>query len=397
MILLSVILMDLLTGMEFDLFVPSFPALQNHFQVTPSWMAALLSVNFTGYCISLFIVGDLSDRYGRKPIILTGLITFVLGSILCLWPPTYMFLLTGRFIQGIGVAAPAILSFLIIADLYPVREQQFLMAMLNGSFNIAAGIAPIIGSYITLYFNWQGNFSVLLVMGLIVLLMTIMFVPSTEKLDYHDSVSLKGFRGYISIFKSKSLLLLMVFLLLNFVPYWIFVGMSPLLYIKDLGVSLAHFGFYQGLLAFVYAIVTILFGIIIKNIEYDEKRMLIIPVLLFITSAIFMGICMSSKNPLLITLSVLTFVIGQVIPGNILYPLCLNYLPHAKGRVSAILQGGRLILVSIMLQVTGYFYNGTFKIISILMNAFVIAAVIALIFVIRDASLMNFRKIKQVT
>ena len=70
MILLTIIFMDLLTGMEFDLFVPSFPELQSHFHLLPFSVEALLSVNFVGYCLSLFFVGGLADRYGRKPIII---------------------------------------------------------------------------------------------------------------------------------------------------------------------------------------------------------------------------------------------------------------------------------------------------------------------------------------
>src|SRR3990167_1884468 len=105
MILTAVILMDLLTGIEFDLFVPSFPQLQSHFNLTAFWVEALLSVNFIGYCLSLFFVGGLADRYGRKPIILLGLIIFVIGSILCLSTASYKLILAGRFLQGIGVAA----------------------------------------------------------------------------------------------------------------------------------------------------------------------------------------------------------------------------------------------------------------------------------------------------
>jgi DHA1 family bicyclomycin/chloramphenicol resistance-like MFS transporter len=69
MILITIILMDFLSGMEFDLFVPSFPTLQAQFDLSPFWVEALLSVNFFGYFISLFWVGGLADRYGRKPVI----------------------------------------------------------------------------------------------------------------------------------------------------------------------------------------------------------------------------------------------------------------------------------------------------------------------------------------
>jgi len=123
-ILLTVILMDLLTGMEFDLFVPSFPQLQNQFNLTPFWIEALLSINFIGYCLSLFFVGSLSDRYGPKRLLLLGLLSFIAGSILCLCAESYLFLILGRFLQGVGIAAPSILSFLIISDMCSLKQRH---------------------------------------------------------------------------------------------------------------------------------------------------------------------------------------------------------------------------------------------------------------------------------
>src|SRR3990167_11342827 len=131
------------------------------------------------------------------------------------------------------------------------------MAMLNGSMNTAAAAAPVLGSYIALYFHWQGNFAVLLMLGLIVLLVAIFFIPS-YKLPKNPEAIFP--HGYIQLFRSKPLMLLITTLLFIFVPYWIFVGMSPLLYIKDLGVSLHYFGLYQGVLALVFAIGSVLYG-----------------------------------------------------------------------------------------------------------------------------------------
>ena len=371
MILIAIIFMDLLTGMEFDLFVPSFPQLQRYFNLTPFWVEALLSINFTGYCASLFFVGKLADRVGRKPIILLGLIIFIIGSILCLCEKDYGFLLVGRLLQGIGIAAPAILSFLIIADIYPIKQQQFLMAMLNGSMNTAVAAAPVLGSYIALYFHWQGNFAALLILGLITLLMTLLFIPS-YKIPKNPEAILP--HGYIHVFRSKPLMLLIAMFLFSFVPYWIFVGMSPLLYIKEFGVSLQHFGFYQGILALVFAIGSIVFGFMIKNKNYNQQKMLIITLQIFMISIVMIAVLsvLNSANPLLITLSMLIFVAGQIIPSTLLYPICLNFMPEAKGQVSAIMQGGRLIFTSIALQIAGYTYVGSFRNIGMIINFFII-------------------------
>ncbi|MCX7124251.1 MAG: MFS transporter [Gammaproteobacteria bacterium] len=386
MILTAVILMDLLTGMEFDLFVPSFPQLQSHFSLTPFWVEALLSVNFIGYCLSLFFVGGLADRYGRKPIILIGLITFVIGSVLCLSETTYSFLLIGRFLQGMGIAAPAILSFLIIADTYPIKQQQFLFAMLNGSLNTAAAAAPVLGSYIALYFHWQGNFISLLMLGIITLVMTLFFIPSYQLPKHQDTILS---HGYIQLFRSKPLMLLITTLLFIFVPYWIFVGMSPLLYIKDLGVSLHYFGLYQGVLALVFAIGSILYGFIIKNKAYNQRKMLITTNLIFIASLIMILILclLNTKNPLLITIAITLFVIGQIIPSTLLYPLCVNFIPKAKGKISAILQGGRLIVSAAALQMAGFFYFGSFRNIGVIIASFIFIAVIMLFFTIKNRKL----------
>lgn len=389
MILITVMVMDFLTGMEFDLFVPSFPELQNYFHLTPSWVEALLSANFIGYCLSLIFLGDLSDRFGRKPIILIGLVIFVIGSILCLCP-SYEFLLIGRFLQGLGIAAPAILSFLIIADAYPLKEQQFLMAMLNGSLNIAAGLAPVIGSYVTLYFHWQGNFIVLLFFGLLVLILTLFFIPHFVS-SHSTSSSLQGIRGYIVLFRSKPLLLLMTNLLFIFVPYWIFVGISPLLYVKDLGISLAHFGYYQGILALIFAVGSIVFGLVLKNNNYTTKRLLNFGNTILIVSLIIITIItyIDSRSALIITLGFIPFIISQIIPSTILYPLSLNFLPNSKGRVSAIIQAARLILTSIALQIAGYFYVGTFKNIGIILIGFISIGIISLFYVIHNSELMK--------
>jgi len=386
MLLLTIVLMDLLAGTEFDLFVPSFPELQNHFYLTPAWVEALLSINFMGYCLSLFFVGSLADRYGRKPIILMGLILFIIGSVLCLWAISYNIVFIGRFLQGIGIAAPAILSFLIIADSYPLKKQQFFMAMLNGVMNTSVAIAPVIGSYVTLYFHWQGNFIALLILGWITLVMTMLYIPHHTLSKHKDIFS---FRRYIPLLQSKPLMLLMANIIFMFVPYWIFVGMSPLLYMKDLRVSLSHFGYYQGILALVFALGSVLFGLIMHR--YAQKKILYVSSKIYIVSLIIIAFITftNSTNPLIITLAFLPFIISQIIPSNILVPLCLNFMPQVKGKVSAILQGSRLILAALSLQVAGYFYTGSFHNIGILISGFIVMVIITHFFIIKNQELIT--------
>jgi DHA1 family bicyclomycin/chloramphenicol resistance-like MFS transporter len=159
---------------------------------------------------------------------------------------------------------------------------------------------------------------------------------------------------------------------------------------EDLGVSLSHFGYYQGVLALVFGVGSILFGLIVSR--YDPKKMLTLSSSIFIIGFVSVALVtvVNSLNPLLITLAFLPFIIAQIIPSTILGPLYLNFMPHAKGRVSAILQGGRLIFSALSLQLAGYLYQGTFQNIGIIIGGFIFMTVITLYLVIKNRELMKF-------
>src|SRR3989338_1619420 len=122
-------------------------------------------------------------------------------------------------------------------------------------------------------------------------------------------------------------------------PYWIFVGIAPLLYMNELGVSLHHFGLYQGSLALVFAIGSVIYALVIKSISYTQNGMLTFGVLLQALSIISLVATLFSgtTNPLTITLSFIPFIIAQIIPGTILYPMSLHVLPEAKGRIAPVI------------------------------------------------------------
>jgi len=260
------------------------------------------------------------------------------------------------------------------------------MAMLNGVMNTSVAIAPVIGSYITLYFHWQGNFIALLFLALMTLVMTMFYIPACHLPQAREVMSV---RGYIPLFQSKPLMLLMANIIFMFVPYWIFVGMSPLLYMRDLGVSLSHFGYYQGVLALVFAFGSVLSGLIMHR--HEQKKMLYVSNKIYIASLIIIAFIsfLNSTSPLMITLAFLPFIISQIIPSNMLVPLCLNFIPEAKSRVSAILQGSRLVFASLGLQLAGYFYQGSFRNIGMIISGFIVMVIITQFFVIKNHALMN--------
>lgn len=359
--ILAIILIQILVGVEIDLFTPSFPELQTVFGLSAVMVQLMLSVNFIAYCICCLFAGALGDRYDRRLVILSSLIVFVVGSLFCVNANHYVWLLLGRFLQGIGIAAPCTLSFVIIADEYPIEKQPGLMGTLNGIVTMAMACAPIVGSYIALYTGWRGNFIGLLVLGIISLLVSWFAIPS-RKGDPSISLSPKAYWPFLS---SPSLRGYVISICLLCVPYWLFIGMSPLLYMKDLDVPLDHFGYYQGATALVFATLSILSPYILQ--KFGTKRCFYFGFGTCILTALLISLLVIYRiqDPLIITIVMLIFALGAVFPINILYPYSLETVPGGKGRIAALHQSSRLIVTAIMLELVSYGYQGHFTAIGI--------------------------------
>jgi DHA1 family bicyclomycin/chloramphenicol resistance-like MFS transporter len=124
------------------------------------------------------------------------------------------------------MAGPAILAYVLIADEYPLEQQPAVMGVYNGIFNLAVALAPVIGSYVNLYFDWRGNFVVILVLGILCLMLGYFVIPN-RKSDPLISLSLRSYWPLLT--SSKLMTYVSSFCLLG-VSYWVFVGMAPILY-----------------------------------------------------------------------------------------------------------------------------------------------------------------------
>lgn len=355
-LLWTIILIETLGGVEVDLFVPAFPELRRVFQLSPFMVQLTLSINFIAYCVCCIFAGTLGDRFNRRHIILGGLLIFTLGSALCVFAQSFPMLLGGRFLQGIGIASPAVLAFAIIADEYPVEQQITLLGIMNGVATISMAFAPTIGSYINLYFDWRGNFVLLLILGILCSIVAYYALPNRRE-DASVSLSLKA---YLPLVQSKRFLTFTGAIAFFVVPYWLFTAFAPILYMENLGVSLKDFGYYQGVMAVVFAVISLLNGKMLK--WFGQKRCLVASAGICLLAIIFLLVTVFLKiqDPIWITAVMGLLVAGMVFPVNILFPLALNIVENTKGRATAVITAARLMLTGLALQSVGFFYDGTF-------------------------------------
>ncbi len=352
----TILLICTLGGVEVDLFIPSFPELQKVFNLTPFMVQLTLSVNFTAYCVCSLFAGALGDRYDRRTVALISLVIFIFGSLLCVIALNYPMLLIGRFFQGVGMAAPAIFGYVIIADEYPVEKQPAMLGLLNGIVTLSMAFAPVIGSYVNLYYNWRGNFVVLLVLGVLCLITSYIAIPSRKG----DPKVCLSPRAYLPLFLSKELMAFVIGLCLLAASYWLFIGMAPILYMEGMEVDLKHFGYYQGAIAGVFSIVSITSPKVLER--YGLKLCLYAGIAVCLINAFLMLTIslIDIHNPIIITGVMTIFAAAVVFPFNILYPISLNVVENAKARTAALINSFRLLFTAIALEIVSYFYVGKF-------------------------------------
>ena len=159
-----------ITALSIDMMLPALPDIGRDLGVAhPNDAQLVISVLILGLGIGQIIFGPLSDCFGRKPIIFTGFLIFILGCLLSIFSQQFSVMLLGRLIQGIGVAGPRTAIIALIRDQYDGRAMARIMSVIMAVFIFVPAIAPALGQVIMLKTNWRAIFGVLIIQALIAL------------------------------------------------------------------------------------------------------------------------------------------------------------------------------------------------------------------------------------
>lgn len=195
-----------------DMYLPTLPSMADIFSTTPSLVQLGLATSMLGLAVGQIFFGPLSDKYGRRPILMSAMILFAVSTIISIYSPTIEFFNVCRFVQGLGGAGGIVLSRSISTDCYSGRELAKILAIIGAVNGIAPVTAPVIGGLVAESVGWQGIFWILFVLGLTLLAMCIVFKESlpeagrqTESVlslmsSFPKLVKMPYFRVYVLMF-----------------------------------------------------------------------------------------------------------------------------------------------------------------------------------------------------
>jgi DHA1 family bicyclomycin/chloramphenicol resistance-like MFS transporter len=175
-----ILLLGALTALgpfSIDMYLPGFPAIAHNLHTSVARVALSLSSFFVGISAGQLLYGPLLDRFGRKKPLYFGLGLYIVASLGCLAVQRIETLIVLRFIQALGSCAAAVASVALVRDLFPVKENAKVFALLMLVVGVSPMVAPTVGGYVTAAFGWQAVFVALGGLGTLLLLATVLWLP----------------------------------------------------------------------------------------------------------------------------------------------------------------------------------------------------------------------------
>ena len=160
--------------------VPSMPRLAAVFAAPIGAVQLVLTLFLAGIAAGQLVYGPLSDRFGRRPVLLAGLAVFLCGTALCGVAWSLPALIIGRVLQAIGGCAGMVLGRAIVRDVFDRERAASAIAMIAMAMTLAPSLSPAIGAYLTEWFGWRANFVLLAAFGSAVLILAARMLRETR-------------------------------------------------------------------------------------------------------------------------------------------------------------------------------------------------------------------------
>jgi len=227
-----------------DLFTPSLPHLPELLSSTPQVVQLTMSLNLAAYAICQLFYGPVADRVGRRPLLLFGLIGFLISSIVCAVAPTVEILIAGRIAQGVFASAETIVTMLLIRELFEGDEGTRAMGLFGMGLGAFPAIGPLLGGYIHVWAGWRANFVLMAVAIVVCGLLAFKVLPETKVPD-RAALNLRHIgRTYLSLLRDRAILQYLIPLGTGMAGLFAFITAGPFIFIDLMGVPTQRYGLY---------------------------------------------------------------------------------------------------------------------------------------------------------
>jgi DHA1 family bicyclomycin/chloramphenicol resistance-like MFS transporter len=278
-----------LGSVSMALYTPAMPTLVEVLQTTPAAIKMSLSVYLFGFAFAQLVCGPLSDAFGRRPIALGFFSIYVLGSVIAVFSPSITWLLVGRALQGIGVAAGVAISRAIVRDQFTGQSSARIMNLIGLMLAVGPAVSPTIGGVLLSTLGWHSIFLVMVVYGIVaVLVMGLGCVETNVAPDPKQAYPGQILRNYTMLLKDGGFMQGSLVLGCAVGAFYTMAVILPFVLMEKIGLTPTQFGLVMLAQTAFYALGAAVTGRLLRRVEV--MRLVPIGLLLIAVSAIGFGL-----------------------------------------------------------------------------------------------------------
>jgi DHA1 family bicyclomycin/chloramphenicol resistance-like MFS transporter len=347
-------LLGAIAPLAIDLYLPSFASIAADFNVPVGLVQQTLAVFMFGFAFSQLLYGPLSDRFGRKPLIIGGLVLYAIASVGCSFAGDVGSLMGWRFLQSLGCGAVVVVVPAMVRDMFRDVEAAKALSIVMLTMTVAPLVAPSLGGQLLKYGGWRWVFDVQAVVASVLLIAAAMRLPETH-LSQRRPFNLRTVvSGYVDVMKDNQALVYIFGGAFAYAGLFVFIAASPFVYMVYFKVSVEMYGIMFGsnvaaimLFNWLNSRVIVRFGV--------EKMLHIASVSLLLAGICMVIVTVAGMGLWWLFASIVWFVGTLGLIGVNSASAAINCFPQMAGTVSAFMSGLRFFLAALGAAVVGWF------------------------------------------
>lgn len=237
-----------------DFYLPVLPEMSEYFHTSPALASMSLTTGMIGLAVGQVFIGPLTDKYGRKKILVASMLLFAIASVLCIIAPNIFLFNVMRVFQGLAGAGGIVISKSMSTDMYSGKELANFMAILGSINGIAPVCAPVVGGLMAGVTNWQGVFGLLLGIGVILMCCSAQLPETLAPEKRIKKNILQVYANLFRVFKNSTFTLSSLSAMACFFTFFAYIASSPFILQQLYGLSPFYFSLCFALNAFMIGI-----------------------------------------------------------------------------------------------------------------------------------------------
>jgi DHA1 family bicyclomycin/chloramphenicol resistance-like MFS transporter len=343
-----------------DIYLASMPSMTRSLSATAEQVQLTLSLYMYGWGLAQILVGPLTDRFGRRPALIAGLVLFVAASIACAASRDIHTLIAWRVVQAIGMATVTVVPRAVVRDLYTGEHAARILSLMGIVLGIAPVVAPIIGSHLHVWFGWQANFIFVAAYGAIALACVLAVFPETiRERNARATVPRVVFANYARLLRSKRYLGYLLVAAFASSGLFAFLAGSAFVFVSVIGTSEQGFGFLFGAVMLGNIIGATIGSRLVTRLGIDRMIGYATWLMLFAGALLAVLAWARVAHPLAVVAPMFLFMIALMTSMPQATAGGLSAFPEIAGSAASLLVFCQLVLASTAALVVGVTFDGT--------------------------------------